>query len=387
MTNRDKFGYRPIPLCDGHIHITFAHPVDTTKKILDDTMTWYNCERIAILGLQQDSKKHCDPGNNLKALYCKSRLNREYPDRHVYAFSGIFHHYDERDTAEGYLAQAKALYTMGFDGVKILDGKPKMRMNLGRRLDDPIFDPFYAFLEEHDIPVTMHLGDPPEFWDINKISEYALKVGWYCDETYPTLEEMREEVLSILDKFPRLRLTMAHFFFLSQDLEACADLFARYPTLCFDLTPGGEMFENFSKRPEEWRTFFIRYADRISLGTDTYNYDLHETLSDYGTNADLARTNLVRKYLEWTEPFEHPWYGTLIPLGLDADTLTKIYRGNFIRRLGAPRPVNASLTAETAKVMREAMADGTMCCETEERTALEYQNLDIIENYFKNSEE
>ena len=127
------------------------------------------------------------------------------------------------------------------------------------------------------------------------------------------------------------------------------------------------------------------------LENDAYdivnNYDLHETLSDYGTNADLARTNLVRKYLEWSEPFEHPWYGTLIPLGLDADTLTKIYRGNFIRRLGAPRPVNASLTAETAKAMREAMADGTMCCETEERTALEYQNLDIIENYFKNSEE
>ena len=147
------------------------------------------------------------------------------------------------------------------------------------------------------------------------------------------------------------------------------------------------MFENFSKRPDDWRTFFIRYADRISLGTDTYNYDLHETLSDYGTNADLARTNHVRKYLEWSDPFEPPWYGTLIPLGLDADTLTKIYRGNFIRRLGAPRPVNASLTAETAKAMREAMADGTMCCETEERTALEYQNLDIIENYFKNSEE
>ena len=83
MTNRDKFGYQPIPLCDGHIHITFAHPVDTTVKILDDTMTWYDCERIAILGLQQDSKNTADPGNNLKALYCKSRLNETYPDRRV----------------------------------------------------------------------------------------------------------------------------------------------------------------------------------------------------------------------------------------------------------------------------------------------------------------
>ena len=302
------------------------------------------------------------------------------------AFSSMFHNYDERDTAEGYLAQAKALWEMGFDGVKLFDGKPKMRKLLGRRLDDPIFDPFYAFLEEHDIPVTMHLGDPPEFWDINKISEYALKVGWYCDETYPTLEEMREEVLSILDKFPRLRLTMAHFFFLSQDLEACADLFARYPTLCFDLTPGGEMFENFSKRPEEWRAFFIRYADRISLGTDTYNYDLHENLPDYSKNADLARTNLVRKCLEWREPFEHPWYGTLIPFGLDTDTLTKIYRGNFIRRLGEPRTVNARAAAETATEMLASFDRGTLCCEDEARTALEHENLETMITYFNNKE-
>ena len=384
MTNKDKWSYRPIPLCDGHIHITFAHPVDTTVRILADTMTWYDCERIAILGLQQDSKKHSDPGNNLKALYCKSRLNAEYPDRRVYAFGSIFHHYDERDTAEGYLAQAKALWEMGFDGVKILDGKPKMRKNLGRRLDDPIFDPMYAFLEEHDMPVTMHLGDPPEFWDIKKISEYALQVGWYCDETYPTLEEMRGEVLGILDKFPRLRLTMAHFFFLSQDLEACETLFEKYPTLCFDLTPGGEMFENFSGRPEDWRAFFLRYADRISLGTDTYNYDLRDTLADYGNGADLARTNLVRKCLEWSEPFEHPWYGTLIPFALDDDTLTKIYRGNFLRRLGEGRTVCPRTAAKEAHDMLAAFDDGTLCCENEERTALEYENLQIIKTFFEN---
>ena len=383
MTNRGKFGYRPIPLCDGHIHITFAHPVDVTAKILDDTMTWYDCERIAILGLQQDSKKHADPGNNLKALYCKSHLNAEYPDRHVYAFSSIFHHYDARDTAEGYLAQARVLWNMGFDGVKILDGKPKMRMNLGRRLDDPIFDPMYAFLQEKDMPLTFHLGDPPEFWDINKISEYALKVGWYCDETYPTLEEMRAEVLGILDKFPRLRLTMAHFFFLSQDMEACEALFEKYPTLCFDLTPGGEMFENFSKRPDDWRTFFIRYADRISLGTDTYNYDLHSELSEYGQGADLARTNLVRKYLEWTEPFEHPWYGTLIPLGLEDETLIKIYRGNFLRRLGEPRPINRLAAAETAADMLAALDNGALYCESDARTALERENLSVMKSYFE----
>ena len=386
MTNRNKWGYQPIPLCDGHFHILFAHPVDTTVKILSDTMTWYDCERIAILGLPQTGEAIADPANNLKVLYCKSRMNTENPDRHVYAFGSIVHHRDDRDTAEGYLAQVRALWEMGFDGVKIFDGKPKMRKLLGRRLDDPIFDPMYEFLQAHDMPVTMHLGDPPEFWDIEKISPYALQVGWYCDESYPTLAEMQGEVLGILDKFPRLRLTMAHFFFLSQDLEACTDLFERYPTLCFDLTPGGEMFENFSKRPDDWRAFFIRYADRISLGTDTYNYDLHENLPDYGKNADLARTNLVRKCLEWREPFEHPWYGTLIPFGLDSDTLTKIYRGNFIRRLALPRQISREAAANAAGCMRAAFDSGMLCCEDDDRTALEHENLNTMITYFNNKE-
>ena len=387
MTNQDIFHYRPYPLCDGHIHITFAHPVETTVQILADTMTYFDYERIAILGLQQDSKDNGDPGNNLKALYCKSVLNRLYPNRRVYAFSGIYHRYDEHDTAEGYLRQAQMLYAIGFDGIKILDGKPKMRKKLGRRLDDPIFDRFYAFAEAHDLPVTMHLGDPPEFWDINKISEYALRVGWYCDETYPTLEEMRAEVLGILDKFPRLRLTMAHFFFLSQDLDACADLFERYPTLSFDLTPGGEMFENFSKRPDDWRAFFSRFSDRISLGTDTYNYNLYDNLADYGKNADHVRLNLVRRCLETDAPFSNPNYGTLIPLALDDETLMNIYHNNFIRRLGEPRPVCFRAAADAAEELRTLLENGILCDKDDARNALERANFDTLTAYFSQQEE
>ena len=387
MTNQEIFHYRPYPLCDGHIHITFAHPVETTARILADTMTYFDYERIAILGLQQDSKDNGDPGNNLKALYCKSVLNRLYPDRRVYAFSGIYHRYDENDTAEGYLRQAQMLYAMGFDGIKILDGKPKMRKKLGRRLDDPIFDLFYAYAEEHDLPVTMHLGDPPEFWDISKISEYALRVGWYCDETYPTLEEMREEVYGILRRFPRLRLTLAHFFFLSQDLQTCEALFETYPGLSFDVTPGGEMFANFSKDPAAWHDFFVRYSDRILLGTDTNNYTLHETLADNGKNADHVRLNLVRRCLETDEPFSTPNYGTLIPLALDDDTLMNIYHNNVILRLGDPRPICFRAAADAAEELRALLEDGILCDKDDARNALERANFDTLTTYFNNPEE
>jgi len=382
MTNQEKLNYKPFPLCDGHIHITMPHSVDTTVKIMQDTMEYFNYERMAMLGLQQDSKTTGDPGNNLKALYCKSVMNKANPMKRVYAFSGIYHLYDERDTSEGYLNQIKKIYDMGFDGLKILDGKPKMRKKLNRRLDDPIFEKMYAFAEEKNMPVTMHLGDPPEYWDINKISEYALKVGWFCDETYPTLDEMRGEVYSLLEKYPKLRLTLAHFFFLSQDLEECVRLFETYPNMSFDLTPGGEMFVGFSQRPDEWREFFIKYSDRIYLGTDTYNYNYHENLEDYGNNTEMVRLNLVRRCLETSEPFEHPNKGRLVPLALDDRTLMAIYHDNFIARLGEPKKVNFEAAAANVSEMRELLTSKAMCHDTDERNDMELKNFDIMLDYF-----
>jgi hypothetical protein len=36
----------------------------------------------------------------------------------------------------------------------------------------------------------------------------------------------------------------------------------------FDLTPGAEMYFNFSSRLGEVRDFFLRYQDRLIYGTD-----------------------------------------------------------------------------------------------------------------------
>lgn len=70
------------------------------------------------------------------------------------------HNLNKNDTADYYFNEIKAYYDMGCDGVKILDGKPDSYRTIGRRLNDK----FYAFCEEMQIPVTMHLGDPANFW-------------------------------------------------------------------------------------------------------------------------------------------------------------------------------------------------------------------------------
>jgi len=375
MTNQEIYGYKPFPIYDGHFHITFAHPIDETVKMFDGMMKFFGCERIAILSTQQNS-------SHLKALYTKAVMNEAAGYDRVYAFGGIYHYRDERDTSDGYLEQVKKIHALGFDGIKMMDGKPGPRKALGRQMDDPIFDKMFEYAEANDMPVTYHVGDPPEYWDINKISEYALKVGWFCDESYPSLEQLRIETEGILKKFPKLRVTLAHFYFLSHDPEACVKLFETYPNVSFDLTPGGEMFANFSKRPDVWKAFFKKYADRLHFGTDTHNYGYCENIEDYGKGAEFRRNNLIRRCLETSESFEHPQYGTVNPIALDDDTIMTIYRDNFIKRLGRVRDIDFKLAGECAKEACEFFESGAVWNKDDPKNACEKENLEVICSYF-----
>lgn len=380
MTNEQIHGWKHFPLCDSHIHIEFDHPVDESAEILRRIMAQLGYEKIAIMGLPISTR--CDdPANNMKALYIKSVMNKGERSDRCYAFAGPVHFYDGADTKDGYLRQAKRFYAMGFDGFKLLDGKPSLRKRLNRRLDDAVFDGFYGYCEENGIPVTIHLGDPAYFWDITKCSEYVIKAGWYCDETYPTLDDLRGEIEGILAKFPLLRLNLAHFYFLADDIDACASFFERHPNVSFDLTPGGEMFRGFQSDVSAWREYFIRYAGRIHYGTDTYNYDLRAKPEDYEGSC-THRPNLVRRMLETSEPFEDPSYGTLVPLDLPDDVLMKIYAGNFDRRLGQPRTVDAALAASESGHLLTMMEHGFITSRDPARDVHETDNLRTVCAYF-----
>ena len=76
----------------------------------------------------------------------------------TYAFGGL-----EYITGRDNLTQVKNLREMGFDGIKMLEGKPTTRAALGRALDDTVYDAFYDYLEATAFPVLFHIADPPEF--------------------------------------------------------------------------------------------------------------------------------------------------------------------------------------------------------------------------------
>lgn len=325
MINPVIHGYRrDIPVIEGHLHMERHDSVLKSIVVIETIMSHFGYTGVSILSIPH-SGKGPDITRNIKALYAKKCL-----EGRVYASAGIIHSFDERDNAESFEKQAEVYYKAGFDGYKLLDGKPMLRKKIGKRLDDPIYRRFYAFAEETGMPIVMHVADPPHFWDRSQLSEYELNAGWFCDSTFPSKEELRDEVFGILKRFPRLKLTLAHMGFFSNNIDTAERFLENYENTAFDLTPNSYELEDFDNSPDIWRSFFKKYQKRILYGTDTYDFDPGNTPAEemYG-----QRINLLRSFLETDREVKAP-RKIVRGFALDKGILTDIYSGNHYRRYG-----------------------------------------------------
>ena len=376
-----KKNYLDIPIWDGHCHTLMARTAEESAESFRRIMKYHNYERITLCAIVNETVGD-HPSDNAVEFYIKDVLNKEKPNS-VYVYGNFRHYYDGRDTAEGYLSQVKQLLSMGADGIKILDGKTGDRKRLGRRLDDPIFDEMYRYIEEKGITVTMHVGDPRDNWDITKVSEYARKKGWFYDETYPTLDELYGEVDGILTKFPKLKLNLAHFFFMGDSYDKAVAFMEKWENTSFDLTPGGEMFVHFTADHGKWKAFFEKYADRLTYGTDTYNTlcDLDSDEYDTSPTAGVG-INQLRSMLEGTEPFEDKHFGRLVPLALDRETVSKICYENILKNNGEAKPVYGEKVRKYAEQMLSDVENGVITAGSPEKDAHEAVVLRSVIEYF-----
>ena len=385
MNNPQKNGFKDFKVCDTHIHIVYPETVDSSEKILSEIIEYFGYSRIAIQCLTAGSgHRDFDYANNLKALYLKEKLNEKNPGS-VFVYGNPIHYFDERDTADSYLEQVKTLHEMGVDGIKLLDGKPSLRKRLGRKLSDPVYDKMYAYLEENEIPVKMHVADPPKYWGPKEDqTEYAIMRGWWCgDGTFPSFQDLHDEVYEILEKFPKLHFCAAHCFYISHDIEQMKMFFEKWENTSFDLTPGQSNLLEFSKKPEEWKEFFKKYSHRIFFGTDTYNqFAEGDGLEKY--DQYWSAPTVVRKFFEKTpeDDFDVA-VGHLVPLNMDDDVLKNIYFGSHEKLHPATKPLNKELIVSEAKKLLEGINNRTVPFEEESDYPLEKGNLEQIIKYFE----
>ena len=343
---------------DTHVHYSLDTTLEDAVRLFRREFDMLGIKNTAFLSLPHhaevengEMKMSFDKLQNLKGLYLKKVFSPN-----AYAFAGLEHptaEISEKERENLYLNQAKEYFLAGYDGIKMLEGYPSMRKAMGIKLCDKVYDGFYSFLEEKGIPVTLHIANPEENWDITKVDEYALKAGRFCDSTFPTKAQLHQEVDEILKKHPKLRLTLAHFGFLSYDLSKAKAFLDDYPNTLFDITPGGEQYFIMQRDWENWHKFFIDYADRIVYGDDLYAFP-YESEEEWQV-AVKRRPIFIRQFFETDG--EHEYLGErFYGAKLESEVIEKIYYKNAERLLGAPKPIDEKyLKAKSESLLKTSL--------------------------------
>lgn len=254
--------------------------------------------------------------------------------------------------------QVQEMMTLGLDGVKMLESKPNIYKLLDPRIDTSYYEAYFDYLEKEQIPLLWHVADPKEFWDGDKVSENAKAHGWYYgDGTFPSVEQIYKEVYTVLEKHPGLVVIFAHCFFKSHVPEQIIHLFDTYEKVYIDLTPGPEMYRDFTEKREQWKEIFQKYSDRILFGTDVDN------LLDLDTQKRLVG-DMVR-YLTTEDTFTgFEYYGEdyayhLHGLGLDEKIAHQVFGQNFTDVLGKkPRKINRPALKEYITCYQQYIPEG-----------------------------
>ncbi|NLF03378.1 MAG: amidohydrolase family protein [Anaerolineales bacterium] len=336
----DLLHLAPVPVIDSHVH--FPHR-DVSHSLLDavERIGYAAVNLVALPDMRGSSQ-------NAAVMYHK----RSSPARTY--ISGAFDYtqvLDDPQRGPDVLArQVCALKDAGFDGLKLIEGKPTARQQFGVPLDDPLYAPMWEALEAQRFPVVWHVADPGEFWDLQRCPDWARAHGWfYGADGFPSRQQLYDEVECVLERHPGLRVILAHFYFLSDDLPRAEAFLKAHPGAYLDLAPGVEMYVNFAQDVEATRSFFVRHAGRIVYGTDigaaTAESERGWTMN---LGESLGRVWIVRHFLESNEAFDAPvemGHG----LGMDAaglhgialppEALERIYCRNF-QALFGERPAD-----------------------------------------------
>ena len=309
---------------DVHVHYSFDIPIEETVEIFKEEFEKTGTEKFCFLSLPHHArcgKADFDEMQNIKGLYLKYTFGER-----AYAFAHLEHptsHEDIWRIADDFLKQAKTYLSVGYDGIKMLEGYPSLIKAWDLMIDSPIYDKFYSFMEENGYPIIMHLANPEENWDISRASEEAIKAGRVYDESYPKKDDITRCALNVMKKHPKLKLILAHMGFLSYDINT-AEEFMSYEGTMLDVTPGDEQLTNMQSRWNIWLPFFEKYQDRILYGTDFYAFPKNANWEVSFTR----RPNFVHQFFETDT--EHDYIDKRFQgVKIAKPIRDKIYRENF----------------------------------------------------------
>ncbi|MBM1108191.1 amidohydrolase family protein [Aurantibacter crassamenti] len=206
------------------------------------------------------------------------------------------------------------------------------------QIDDERLQPIWNFLQERDIAVMAHIGEPIQAWrplDDKKNPHY----GYYTEHpeyhafkhseipTYETIIAARDNWIS---QNPELKILCAHMGSMSHDVDMIAKHLDKYDNIYVE--PAARFGDLVGQDEEKIRAFFTKYEDRIMFGTDFGNHIQQDSLSTTELEKELAELEreyaLRWQYLSSTDTVEIRSQKS-VGLGLSEEILQKVYYQNF----------------------------------------------------------
>lgn len=255
----------------------------------------------------------------------------------TFAFMGTFsvEDYGKKDFADHIIAQIADCISKGAAGVKIWKNIGMLLQDSAGRyvmIDDPAFDPVFAYLEDKHIPLIAHLGEPRDCWlpfdemtDPSDVYYYKHHPQYYMymHPEVPTYEEQIAARDHILEKYPDLYFVGAHLGSLEWSIDELAKRFDSYPNFKVDLA--ARIYHLQYQSDADWdkvRDFIIKYQDRFLYATDDEVHDIE------GSDPQHAMEGLKRGWLSQWIYFATDSTQKVKGLKLPAEVIDKLYYKN-----------------------------------------------------------
>lgn len=254
--------------------------------------------------------------------------------------------------------QLEAAKQVGAIGLKISKGLglgyPAPDGKTFLRVDDAGLDPLFAKAGELDMPVAIHTGDPKAFWqpatpanerwdELQAHPEWSFHGKAENGTPWPAWEALYAQFERRVARHPKTTFIGVHFGNAPEEPARVARMLDRYPNLYIDTA--ARVPEIGRHAADKMRAFFVKYQDRVLLGTDTGVGESQDEMM-YGSTGELPPTAAdearffasTRRYFETSDKqFESPtpiqgrW--KIDGVGLPPDVLRKIYFENAARVL------------------------------------------------------
>lgn len=209
------------------------------------------------------------------------KLQEKYPGRVHYITSFDFRDWGKPNFVENAISQIKKGLNNGAVGVKIWkDVGFDYHYENGdfAMIDDEIFDPIFQYIEDNDILLIGHQGEPRNCWlpleemtvdsDRNYFKEHP-EYHMYLQKEYPSYEQQMNSRDNMLKKFPNIRYVGLHLFSMEWDIKEVAHRLENFPKTYTDVAERVCHLQLQAKDNwKEVRDFCIKYQDRIIYGTD-----------------------------------------------------------------------------------------------------------------------